>query len=316
MKEGFVLKSMTADAAEMEKINLYTRRVYGPEEVYTFSLVLCDNEVDRDFERFSIPALEKLRELFLGKTCILDHERRTLNQTARIYDTAIETEPGRMTQAGETYTCLTARAYLPRTERNRETVELIESGILKEVSVSCAVKRSVCSVCGKEQCSHRKGNVYGGRVCSRILEEPTDAYECSFVAVPAQREAGVRKGWRQADGGELLERVKQSDSAGLCMTAGEAARLREKLLELEDMAALGETCRKDMEADILKYGAIAQPGVPRDVIKASLQGLDIAQMKALRNAYEAMAAEKLPIRPQLAPKRDEQREAGNGAYQI
>lgn len=34
------------DKAAMEKINLYTRRAYKPEEVYTFSVVLCDNEVD------------------------------------------------------------------------------------------------------------------------------------------------------------------------------------------------------------------------------------------------------------------------------
>ena len=31
------------DKAAMEKINLYTRRAYKPEEVYTFSVVLCDN---------------------------------------------------------------------------------------------------------------------------------------------------------------------------------------------------------------------------------------------------------------------------------
>ena len=52
---------------EMGKINRYTRRAYTPEEVYAFSLVLCDNEVDRDWERFSLEALEGLRELFPGK---------------------------------------------------------------------------------------------------------------------------------------------------------------------------------------------------------------------------------------------------------
>ncbi len=175
MKEGYVRKAAESAAEDMEKINRYTRREYKAEEVYTFSLVLCDNEVDRDFERFSVPALEKLRELFLGKTCILDHERKSANQTARIYDTFLEKEEGRVTQAGEPYVRLAARAYLPRTEKNRETVELIESGILKEVSVSCSVKRSVCGICGKEDCSHRQGQTYGGRLCCRVLEEPADA---------------------------------------------------------------------------------------------------------------------------------------------
>ena len=56
MKEGLVRKN--AAAPDMEQIGRYTRRAYSPEEVYTFSLVLCDNEVDRDFERFSREALE------------------------------------------------------------------------------------------------------------------------------------------------------------------------------------------------------------------------------------------------------------------
>ena len=46
------------DKAAMEKINLYTRRAYKPEEVYTFSVVLCDNEVDRDGECFTKETLE------------------------------------------------------------------------------------------------------------------------------------------------------------------------------------------------------------------------------------------------------------------
>ena len=71
MKEGLVTKGL--DVPDMEKINRYTRRAYGPEEVYVFSLVLCDNEIDRDFERFSLEALNGLKEMFPGKTCLFDH---------------------------------------------------------------------------------------------------------------------------------------------------------------------------------------------------------------------------------------------------
>ena len=197
MKEGFVRKDVSG-SPDMEKINRYTRRPYSPEEVYTFSLVLCDNQVDRDYERFSLEALEGLRDLFPGKTCLFDHQRSSANQTARIYDTGLESEPGNITQAGEVYTKLTAKAYLPRTEKNREVIELIESGILKEVSVGCSMGRSVCSICGKENCQHVKGRTYGGQLCHRVLSDPRDAYECSFVAVPAQRAAGVVK---QFEGG-------------------------------------------------------------------------------------------------------------------
>ena len=55
------------------KINRYTRREFKADEVYTFSVVLCDNEIDRDNERFTTDALQKLATLFLGKTGIFNH---------------------------------------------------------------------------------------------------------------------------------------------------------------------------------------------------------------------------------------------------
>ena len=96
-----LLKSGALTAEELEKINRYTRRAFQEEELYTFSVVLCDNEVDRDMERFTIPALERLGELFLGKTGIFDHAPQAQNQAARIYDCRVECLPERVTCAGE-----------------------------------------------------------------------------------------------------------------------------------------------------------------------------------------------------------------------
>ena len=42
--------------------------------MYTFSLRLCDNEVDRDWERFDTAALNTLGDLFVGKSGIFDHQ--------------------------------------------------------------------------------------------------------------------------------------------------------------------------------------------------------------------------------------------------
>lgn len=52
----------------LDKINKFTRRPLTEEEVYVFPAVLCDNDIDRDGERFSDEALETLRELFVGRT--------------------------------------------------------------------------------------------------------------------------------------------------------------------------------------------------------------------------------------------------------
>ncbi len=300
MKEGHVIKSVEAGAEDMAAINRYTRRAYQPEEVYTFSLVLCDNEVDRDYERFNKGSLEKLRELFLGKTCILDHECKSANQTARIYHTQLESCQEKTTQAGEGLIRLTAKAYLPRTQGNQETIALIDSGILKEVSVSCSVKRRVCGLCGKEDCQHVPGKTYQGKIAHRVLLEPADAYECSFVAVPAQRGAGVVK--RFAEGDEKQE-------GQLVLTKAQAQELREK-------ARWGELYRRALEKDILKYSGIVQPEMPREVMESAVKAMGMEDLETMGRAYEKMAGKLLPLRPQLTPERREEQPEENGGFRI
>lgn len=154
------------DKAAMEKINLYTRRAYKPEEVYTFSVVLCDNEVDRDGECFTKETLEELAKLFVGKTGILDHEPTSKNQTARVFDAAVKEIPGKVTSLNEPYAQLTARAYVPRNDGTKAFIESIESGIRKEVSVGCAVK-SACAPCAarKAVCTCRGKRTTASAVC-------------------------------------------------------------------------------------------------------------------------------------------------------
>ncbi len=192
--EGLPLYIMKA---ELDKINRYTRRELTGDEVYTFSAVLCDNDIDRDGERFTDEALITLSTLFLGKTGITDHNAASANQNYRIYDCQVLTDDTRLTADGRPYKYLKASAYMVRTEENRSLIAEIEGGIKKEVSISCAAAKRVCSICGtdreKSPCSHIKGKTYGGKVCHVILDDITDAYEWSFVAVPAQRSAGVTK---------------------------------------------------------------------------------------------------------------------------
>ena len=48
-------------AEELARINRFAKKELRAEEVYTFAVKLCDNEVDRDFERFDRAALESSR---------------------------------------------------------------------------------------------------------------------------------------------------------------------------------------------------------------------------------------------------------------
>lgn len=153
---------------KMALINRFARRELKSDEVYTFSVILCDNEIDRDNERFTKESLTALSKLFVGKTGIFNHNPKGENQTARIYKTSVVTDESRITQTGEEYCCLKACAYMMRTEGNSDLIKEIDAGIKKEVSVSCSVSKRLCSVCGsdisKSPCSHRKGRMYSGKL--------------------------------------------------------------------------------------------------------------------------------------------------------
>ena len=57
---------------EMALINAYSRRTLTKDEVYVFGVVLCDNDIDRDNERFTVESLFELEKLFVGKNfCLL-----------------------------------------------------------------------------------------------------------------------------------------------------------------------------------------------------------------------------------------------------
>ncbi len=84
-----VIKSINTNSTDLELINHFTRRALSVDEVYSFSVILCDNEVDRDYERFTVNSLNKLACLFVGKTGIFDHNPKGANQSARVYDTTV-----------------------------------------------------------------------------------------------------------------------------------------------------------------------------------------------------------------------------------
>ena len=139
-KESQGLKNSMVTDAELSAINAFTKRALGADEVYTFAVRLCDNEVDRDGERFPRATLEELSKLFVGKSGIFDHEWSAKGQAARIYRTEVVEEAG-VCSAGEGRCYLKGYAYMLRGGANDALIAEIEGGIKKEVSVGCSVAR-------------------------------------------------------------------------------------------------------------------------------------------------------------------------------
>lgn len=319
---GLIQKSGQPDEAVMESINRYTRRPYKAEEVYTFSVVLCDNEVDRDFECFTLNALEKLAELFVGKTGILDHDHSSRSQSARIFAAEVKRFPDKMTAQGEPYAQLTAQAYIPRNEETAGFIESIDSGIRKEVSVGCAVSKRTCSVCGRETCTHVRGRMYDGKPCVQILDEPTDAYEFSFVAVPAQRAAGVVKQFSHALKKEVCSvndiwKCLETEEDSVTVTGEALCVLRAELKSLKERAEWGEHYREALCTQIRKHSAVAQPQFSRSLTDSIVKNLSIHELEEMAQALGKMAEVHMPVTPQLAGRTGtEEKNADDHAFRI
>ena len=288
----------TLREGELALINALTKKPLSEEEVYAFSVTLCDNDIDRDYERFSDEALLALEKLFVGKTGIFDHAHKAENQLARVFSCRLETCDNEWTVDGRPYKKLSARAYMLRSDKNRDLINELEGGIKKEVSVSCGIKGRYCSVCGTSRavgCAHRAGTTYktekGDTVCHTILDEAFDAYEWSFVAVPAQRRAGVTKSYNRKE-----KKMKNSDiftalSKGeeVTLSPSDASALHKKLSDLSALSAVGEQFLSERRAAVIKGLCGCLPEVSEEILKGIGERLTLPELSALFCAFEQKA---------------------------
>lgn len=318
MKKGQVIKNAELADDELRLINSYARRELNSDEVYVFSVILCDNDVDRDYERFTVESLEKLSEQFVGKTGIFDHNPTASNQTARIISCSVENIPGKKNLVGDDYFCLKARAYMPVLDSNKELRELIDGGILREVSVGCAVEKTLCSICGEElgSCTHRKGVEYGGKLCFGELCDPYDAYEFSFVAVPAQKGAGVVKAFSGKDKpmSDIIKSIENSEAVTL--TKKDSEQLKEYIEGLKKQAADGMMYRNSLVAEVMKFSAIVQPEISRETMESVTKALSVEQLKEFSSVYRKKAEKFLPPKPQLYVEKKDNKSDSNTEFKI
>ena len=266
-------------AGQLEAINAQAKGKLTEDQVYVFSLRLCDDQIDRDFERFDTAALPELAKLFIGKTGIVDHRWSTDGQVARIFATEVVRE--------DRCSFIKAWAYIRRGGSSDEVIADIEAGIKKEVSVGCAMGRAVCSVCGSEygSCGHRKGEHYDGLLCCAILKEPMDAYEFSFVAVPAQPNAGVLKGL-----GRGSRKLKE-----LADEFGAQAEYR----ALYQEAQLGKQYKKQVQDDVVRLCLALELGADEPTLRAIVEKAGAPELLKLQKALDDRLAESMPMQTQL-----------------
>lgn len=193
--------------ADLKKINKYTLSPVSADDVFIFKASIADNEQDdRNYMPFNLKSLQDLKKLYPGRTMLKDHRRMADNQIARIYDTELVQDANKQTDLGELHTELIAKIYMIKTDSNKDLIAEIMGGIKKEVSTSTVPSKMICNICGtdnmKDYCRHWPGIEYtvedgsakgSKKRCKMLLSGAKEAYELSFVAVPAQPRAGTHK---------------------------------------------------------------------------------------------------------------------------
>lgn len=305
MTQGIILKSVATNE-DLAKIQQFSRRELLPEEIYVFNVDLCNNDIDRDYEKFSVETLEQMAELFVGKTGIFDHSMKSADQTARIFDAFVEKVNGKKTADGEDFYSLKAKAYMLNNEENKSLIDSIEAGIKKEVSVSCSVDKAYCSICHTDRkraaCEHKKGKMYGDRLCFNILTDATDAYEFSFVAVPAQREAGVTKSFSVKEEAEMQDIVKMiSQGDEITLSKSQTNELYSYIEGLKQEAELGEAYKKKLIKQVVDLFKSAFPKMDEALFVSVASVMTSKELLGFCDGMKKSLNES-KIKPQLAVK--------------
>ncbi|HJF55235.1 MAG TPA: hypothetical protein K8W11_03220, partial [Anaerotruncus colihominis] len=172
------------------------------------------------------------------------------------------------------------------------------------------VKGAVCSICGadtrNEPCAHIPGQQYNGTLCWHELIEPTDAYEWSFVAIPAQKQAGVTKGYSSEN-----TRPKRAPDGSLTLSKAQADALDMRLSELETLAREGRARLEQLRRDFVRMAAFAMPALDPAAAAETAERLDARQLEAFCKGF----SEKAPAFLQLGRGENMQPE-DNGVFRI
>ena len=277
---------------EYNNIKKYFNSDIGIDKVLVYKIRLCGNLVDRDLDSFTANALKELASKMIGVIGIKNHEADVDNVHSRLYNCYTEIDKSRTNEFGEPLEFVVGEAYTIVSDGNEKFVDGLSAGLFKEVSIGFKEGETLCSICGKPSgsCGHEVGKIYENEMCIRRINGVEDAYEWSFVPIPAQLECGVVKRFQYKK--EVSKKMKGLKAlilkAASSLPSEEASELLDGLNEntepeTEEVKALKEKI-EELETKLKGYEAgedgeeedaeEEEPKTIEDVIAEIVDGLN------------------------------------------
>ena len=187
-----------------------------------------------------------------------------------------------------------------KSEKNKDLILEIDAGIKKEISVGCCVKSKICSICGADHkessCLHTPGEIYDDKICFLTLSQPLDAYEWSFVAVPAQINAGVIKNYNKyklptsniisaVNPAKIKKALNDSlNDKQSCYISEESTKtLIKYIATLEKDSSIAKDSINELKTNVYKMMVISQPSLSQFSINNIINNLSYQELKKLKD---------------------------------
>ena len=163
---------------------------------------------------------------------------------------------------------------------------------------------------------HVKGESYSGKICCGEMTKPYDAYEWSFVAVPAQRSAGVIKAYESRKELSMEEIIKMLDGKNVTLSESECKNLKNYINNLKEAAKDGVYYRESLTNEVLKLSAIVQPDISRKTMESLAENMTVMQLKEFKTAFEKKRDGIIPPTVQLYAEKNNNNTVSNGQFKI
>jgi hypothetical protein len=208
-------RSAAPTRRELDVINRFARQPLSAAEVYVGECDLCNDRVDRAFERFTAEVLQDFADSLPGKSLLAGHDHGSL-PLGLWFDARLRRDERAVTHLRPSF-------YIVKTRDNEHHRAQLDGGVYRYASIGFRARDLVCDICGKSwfgwECQHYPGRGYdvaGQRVVAtahytRSDDHPAEAVEGSIVYLGCQYDAELKAAMGQKSfGGVITPRAREA----------------------------------------------------------------------------------------------------------